>query len=57
MENNVKNQVAEELKKLVSELRSKVVEANRLGLSVEITTPKFSPDEGLLVSIYEKTTY
>lgn len=57
MEKNTKNNVADEIRELVSNLESKMEEAKILGLSVEISISKLLPKEPMSVVVYEKVTY
>jgi peptide deformylase len=57
MEKNTKNNVADEIRELISKLESKMEEAQVLGLSVEISISKLLPKEPMSVVVYEKVTY
>ena len=57
MEENTKNNVADEIRELVSKLEAKMEEAQILGLSVEISISKLLPKEPMSVVVYEKVTY
>ena len=57
MEKNTKNNIADEIRELVSQLESKMEEAQILGLSVEISISKLLPKEPMSVVVYEKVTY